>query len=229
VSAIAALVAATSVLAGLVVLAALPEHFKRWPFTEDLNVENLPRCLSVAAAVLALLIAPALTRRTSASAGSVLVRAGFLSLWQSAVLGFFLLLASRLAPVAFEAGLKSACVLFGVAYAAFVVAERAPRLYPGAALLWGCVGPLCVYLFGEIAFFNAAGPAQQAAMKSLRQWALGSSPATAAHGCVAGKLLGGDVYTWGAAFLLVGGCLAAALLTLACTRQRTPAVGKSLH
>jgi len=228
--AIVALSITAAALSGLVVIAALPEHFKRWPFTEDLSLEALPRCLPPTAAACALLLAPALASRIATNAWSLFTRAFFMSLWQSAVLGFFLILASRLAALEFSAGLKACCVLFSASFAAFVLAERTPRLYPGIVFLWGFVLPVSVYLFGEVGAFNAAGAAEQTALNNMRAWVLGISPATAAHGAVRGKLLGGEAYAWGPALLLFAGCLILALLVAALTRNKKfPAALKSLH
>lgn len=139
------------------------KRLPRLPLADLLSPEVVPAALGGAAILWALLSAPLWTpgaippARGKGVRRPLLVHALAAALWQTAIYVFFLTWAARLTPSPFGAAAQSAVVAAVTAFVAVIIAERRPRFYPAAALLWAAIIPLCCYLTAEVFLYGPAG------------------------------------------------------------------------
>ena len=207
-----------------------------WPTSTTfrlLNPQHLPAALTAVAMALGLFTAPAFahTRRrdggepTGEDAAATierrhrLARALFFAAWQAAVLGLFLLVASRLEPVDTLAIVRTMTVLASAVALGILLAARWPSAYAGLVFLWAVALPLSCYLLTEIFLdlpagakgWNASRP-DGAGFYTLIAASLKASPCTAAVGALKGSLPGLKEFGWSATGLFVAGTSIAAVL-----------------
>lgn len=215
------------VLAGLSVIAiaqAAVVATCAWPDCALFAAEALPASLSAATLSLALLLAPAWSEDLRARGESSLQQTGrfaFLSLWQAAALGFFLLISARVVPLDSGAIVRAALILGATAWLALAVSRRWPRAYLGLALFWVVALPMSAFIVvevfistpnGSLGWSRAKGPGVET-FRSTVEWLLRFSPGTAIVGTLQGHLPGDAPCGWreaglfGAACTLLGGLL----------------------
>jgi hypothetical protein len=208
------------VLAGLSVVAITQAALVAtcvWPDWGLFAPEVLPASLAAAALSLALLLAPAWSADHRARCESPLQQAGrfaFLGLWQAAVLGFFLLISARVAPLASSAIVQSALILGAAAWLALTASRRWPRAYLGLALFWGVAIPMGAFIVAEVFIWTpngslgwsrAKGPGVEV-FRGTVEWLLRFSPGTAIVGTLQGHLPGDAPCGWREAGLFTAIC-----------------------
>ena len=133
-----------------------------------------------------------------------LAPAVFVAVWQAAALGYFLLVASRLAPLEAAGAVRSLLAVGAALWLAAALARRFPRAYTGVVFLWAVAVPVGCYLVAEVfvstpagavGWRQAAGPGAEA-LRAVVDWLLSLSPGTAAVGTLSGVLPGGGSCGW---------------------------------
>jgi len=215
-----------------------------FPLSKVLNPETLPGALVGLAVALGLLLAPAWAgeldcglrmaeggleqtvdiqftiRNPRSAVGGGLARSLFLGMWQGAVLGYFLLVASRLVALDGAGILRSSTLVATASGLAILLAARLPRAYAGLVFFWVVGLPIFCYLLTEIFLSTPAGAAgglrasspEAATLRRVVNGALGLSPGTAAIGALHGRLVSGEDFGWketGVFLALSGACGAA--------------------
>jgi len=222
------LVCAALILSVQVVLVAVAA-LGVWPTLSPfrlLHPQYLSAALTVFSVALGLLTAPAFAYACGRDTGTKaeqrhrLARAIFFATWQAAVLGFFLLVASRLEPVDSLAIVRVMAVLACTVAFGILMASRWPSAYAGLVFLWAVALPLSCYLLTEIFLdlpagamgWNASRP-EGAGFYRLVAASLKVSPGTAAMGTLEGSLLGLKDFGWSATgYFVMGASIAGALV-----------------
>ncbi|MBI3829593.1 MAG: hypothetical protein HY291_08755 [Planctomycetes bacterium] len=217
-------------LQALLAFGAIDGPWPSWPSTLILNPTTLAAALAGMAVACALLFAPGWSSdlRVADADGRVRIervavgRALFVGCWQGAVLGYFLLLASRMEALDGAAILRCIAVVAGVAAAAVLAAARFPRVYPGLAFFTAVALPFFCYVAAEIHALTPSGSlgwtrAPGVASEHLRTLVDGIlflSPGTAVFGALRGQLITGSEMGWPGVgfFLVLYGALGAVLL-----------------
>lgn len=204
---------------------------------EVLNPNTLPAALAGLSVALAFLLSPLwLESRVlekleqAAMQKEVLVRAAFMGAWQGAALGYFLLVASRVADIDGANMLRAILVVALASALAVLLAAWQPRAYAGIALLWTVCLPFSCYVLVEVflafpagspGWASGSGPAGEP-IRAFVDWALTLSPGSSAIAALNGSLPSDTPYGWKtlAAFVTFG-VIVSVLLVLR-LRPRTP-------
>jgi hypothetical protein len=188
-----------------------------WPGWDLFTIEALPARLAAAALSLALLLAPAWSFDPRTHGESPWLRSGryaFLSLWQAAALGFFLLISARVTVLSSGAILRAVLILGASAWLVLAASRCWPRAYLGLALLWTVALPMGAFIVAEVfistpdgsmGWARSKGPGVEA-FRNTVEWVLRFSPGTAIVGALQGHLPGDAPCGWREAGLFAGAC-----------------------
>jgi hypothetical protein len=168
----------------------------------------LPEALMGVALGLGLLLAPAWADESAAEGAAAprkaLARAAFLGAWQAAAVGFFVLVAARVAPCEPAGQLRALLTVASALGLAHLVAVRLPRAYAGLMFLWAVAVPVGLFVLAEIFIstpvgavgWRSAGGAGPAMLREVTDWLLCLSPGAAAIGTLTGELATGGACGW---------------------------------
>lgn len=203
-----------------------------WPGWGLFTAEALPASLAATALSLALLLAPAWSFDPRARSESLLLQNGrfvFLSSWQAAALGLFLLISARVTVLSGGAILRAALILGATAWLALTASRRWPRAYLGLALFWAVAIPMAAFIVAEVfistpngslGWSRAKGPGVESFRLTV-EWLLCFSPGTAIVGALQGHLPGDAPCGWREAGLFAAACALLGIL-LQWTRALRP-------
>jgi hypothetical protein len=219
--------AGVTLLQSAVACWALTEPLAWLPFSGLLPLSILPQTLCGVAMGLAAFMAPLMISQdeTQSSWKQLLARDAFKAAWHAIVLGFVLMVCSRLVPLEAENVLRPLLLvtMSGLTFA--LLARVLPQAYPGIIFTWLVALPIVAYFFAEIFLSTPAGDRGWAestgwaadAARTTMHWLLSVSPGTAAVGALNGYLADGTAYSTFASVLLFGGVTL--ILVLALVRQ----------
>jgi hypothetical protein len=203
-----------------------------WPGWGLFSTEALPASLAAAALGLTLLLAPMWSDDPRARGESLLLQNGrfaFLSLWQAAAMGLFLLISARVTVLSGGAILRAALILGATVWLALSASRRWPRAYLGLALFWAVAIPMAAFIVAEVfistpngslGWSRAKGPGVEN-FRAAVEWLLRFSPGTAIVGALQGHLPGDATCGWREAGLFAGACaLLGSLLQWVGTRRQ---------
>ena len=211
-------------------LAALAEGLAAWwvlsssaplPLAGTVPAALLPQVLCGVALALAVFSAPFIARN---SGRFRFAGAFFAAAWQALMLGYFLLVSARLAPLENENILQATAALALLAAAVILLAALAPRGYAAAIFIWLVGLPVFGYMLAEVYLWSTGGTAEEWRPETARaaytcvHWLLNLSPGTAMIGALEGRLAGGEPPATGVFLIFMGAVVA--VLALAEKRNK---------